>query len=200
MEETTEKYKCMVKEMIDKEKQKKAIRKYKRTHCFSYGDIPLKEIKLCISDRKINQIIKKEKYALTDFDIDQLKTNIYLKTIKDEKSTIEFWLYSKHLKTCEQFDKRFWEEYVYNYEVDYNLQDNYREYVKRIKYLDKIKTILDEHPEYHGLTGEQLQEKYNDYLDGTYITFSWRGWGDLMAAYMNSKIKKRKYHYMDFYM
>lgn len=38
------------------------------------------------------------------------------------------------------------------------------------------------------------------FSDGTVSTFSYRGWGDLMAAIWNSEEPDRKYQYMDFYM
>lgn len=53
------------------------------------------------------------------------------------------------------------------------------------------------------LTGEQHQHQPNGvplFTDGTVSTFSYRGWGDLMAAIWNSEENTDKYRYMDFYM
>lgn len=82
-------------------------------------------------------------------------------------------------------------------------KETWEEYEKRMGYYKDIiiiKKLLDEHPELHGLTGGQLQEEFDHTLYGVDIKLSWRGWGALMSAYMNSKEGKRKYNYMSFYM
>lgn len=38
------------------------------------------------------------------------------------------------------------------------------------------------------------------FSDGTYITFSYRAWGDLLAAIWNTEEKTNRYGYMNFYM
>jgi hypothetical protein len=53
------------------------------------------------------------------------------------------------------------------------------------------------------LTGEQHQHHPNGvplFNDGTVSLFSYRAWGDLMAAIWNSEEKTDQYQYMDFYM
>lgn len=37
------------------------------------------------------------------------------------------------------------------------------------------------------------------FSDGTIASFSFRGWGDLLASIFNSKINEKKWQYMDFY-
>lgn len=98
-----------------------------------------------------------------------------------------------------QFYRLYWDEYV-----DYELHmfsahslastksvtvEDYR------KDLDKLKRWLDKNPEYIGCTGDHKPS-----LKGMRLHFSWRGWGQMMACYMNSRIRKRRYHYMDFYI
>ena len=87
------------------------------------------------------------------------------------------------------FPEFYWEEYV---------EDRY--YPGAKEELAMIKNILDKNPEYHGLTGERLQEQYDHMLVGEEMDFTWRSWGALMAAYMNTKEGERKYNYMSFYM
>lgn len=87
------------------------------------------------------------------------------------------------------FPEFYWDEYV----DDMNYSGKEDE-------LAMIKKILDNNPKYHGLTGERLQEQYDHYLEGEEMDFTWRSWGQLMAAYMNTKEGKRKYNYMSFYM
>lgn len=84
------------------------------------------------------------------------------------------------------FPKETWEEYYERY------QDK--------ELLDSIKEELDNNPHFIGLSGEELQEIHNKWLGRVNVPHSWRGWGALMSAYMNSKEGKRKYCYMDFYM
>lgn len=53
------------------------------------------------------------------------------------------------------------------------------------------------------LTGEQHQHRPNGvplFSDGTVSTFSYRAWGDLMAAIWNSAENTDQYEYMSFYM
>lgn len=53
------------------------------------------------------------------------------------------------------------------------------------------------------LTGADHQEAHNGvplFSDDTVSTFSFRAWGDLMAAIWNSEEPGATYQYMDFYM
>lgn len=61
------------------------------------------------------------------------------------------------------------------------------------------KSILDNNLR---ITGEEHQESDNGapmFEDGTVGLFSWRAWGDLMAAVWSEK-EDKNYNYMDFYM
>ena len=95
----------------------------------------------------------------------------------------------------------FWEEYVANQTY---YCDKWEDAQDTLFQLQTIKEFLDTHSKFQGCTGEELQEKYNyfeEYFDGIGgLDYSWRAWGQLMAAYMNSKECDRKYTYMDFYM
>lgn len=68
-------------------------------------------------------------------------------------------------------------------------------------YYDAIrKSVVEQHLR---LTGEHHQ--YGDagvplFSDDTVSTFSYRGWGDIMAAIWNSEEPEKKYSYMHFYM
>ena len=178
------------------------IKKYKEASCYPGYIKEADNIKLKLSKKEITEIIKKEKYeiSINDFLITDIKYNIYLTKIKNTKEGIQNFIWDEHLKRIKQFKKLFWEEYVYTYCSISSYTQSFKEYKKNIKKLNKIKKILDNNKKYQGITGEDLQEKYNHKLEGLDINFSWRSWGSLMAAYINSKIEKRQYHYMSFYM
>lgn len=84
--------------------------------------------------------------------------------------------------------------------------ENFDEYLERYdesvhKYLIAIKEYVIAHQSYS--TGEEHQYSSNGiplFTDGTISAFSWRGWGDLMAAIKNSDTGTQDYQYMDFYM
>jgi hypothetical protein len=89
--------------------------------------------------------------------------------------------------------------------------ENHAHYITN--WLQTLYRVLDAHPQYQGISGEELQNVYDHKLpvtakvdDCLWSTmdcsdYSWRGWGRLMAAYMNTKEKTPgKYDYMDFYM
>jgi len=97
-------------------------------------------------------------------------------------------------KDFDQFPKLYWEEYIFRCD-EYNVE-NIKEFNKKKKYHEELKQFLDNNKELQGITGEQAQEINL----GKFGNYSWRAWGAMMAAYMNSKIGKRKYHYMSFYM
>jgi len=91
----------------------------------------------------------------------------------------------------DNFPELFWNEYI---NLDYNLprQDN----------LEKIRKYLDRYPQFQGFTGEEYQELHlREKIEKlTGLTFSWRSWGALMSAYMNTKKGVRGYSYISFYM
>lgn len=120
--------------------------------------------------------------------------------IENTKEGITGYIYNEHRTRCEQFEYLFWEEYVYQYypTVDYN--NTWAMYEDRIKYYTEFKNWLDSNPRFHGITGQQAQweEYYKDIPEQ--FQKGYRGWGAVMAAYMNSKEKSRNYNYMDFYM
>jgi hypothetical protein len=91
----------------------------------------------------------------------------------------------------------FWHEYVASRTAMY---DNYKDVAKELKDLEKIKAHLDKNKKLQGISGEELQEDYNYFNDNKLYNYTWRSWGALMSAYMNTKEKKRKYNYMSFYM
>lgn len=99
----------------------------------------------------------------------------------------------------EMFPKLFWDEYVSSQTC---YIDSWEEVEKEKDYLNLIKNFLDTHPKYQGCSGEEVQDSYNYFEDifNFPLQCSWRGWGDLMSAYMNSKHLDRRYHYLDFYM
>lgn len=96
-----------------------------------------------------------------------------------------------------EFPGLFEEEYIAR---RMEIYDTYEEAKKEKERILKVFKFLDENIEYIGITGEELQDKYNYFNDEVTFGFSWRGWGGLMAAFFNSSIGKRKYCYMDFYM
>lgn len=174
--------------------------KYHKTNVYVMGDIPYNDIKINMPD--IKNYIKRLDYNIIwdDFAIENLKTQIYLGKVKNNRYDIENYLEKLHMHNCETFEKLFWEEYVGRYWIDNRFKLSYNDFQKRLKELDKIKKYLDKHSNLQGMTGEQLQNVFNYKLGKLKVEYTWRGWGALMAAYMNSKVKERKYHYMDFYM
>lgn len=101
----------------------------------------------------------------------------------------------KYIPRNKQFSRLYWDEYVAYEEHMLKIHGLSKKSEK--KEWSKLKKFLDKNPNFHGCSGEHkpFLEKYKINLN-----FSWRGWGDMMASYMNSKINKRKYDYMDFYM
>lgn len=183
-----------------KEKRDKAI----RTGCYSPSET--KKILLKISTKEVNKIIKDNNLTLTpDHIIEHLKSMVYLNNIVNTRKTLsnEIIRYDNEIK--EQFPKLFWEEYVFRYDPtdSFRDKDTYLSIIKKANNLWHIWEFLESNPEFHGYTGQEYQSKIGlseDIYDISGMTFSWRAWGQLMAAYMNSKKGKRLYHYMDFYM
>lgn len=99
----------------------------------------------------------------------------------------------------EDFPKKTWQEYR-DVVAEWNKDGETLPFI--LANLDFVKWWLDNHKEYQGITGNQLQEEYNYFEEVHPLAFnySWRAWGALMSAYMNSKEGERKYHYMNFYM
>lgn len=66
------------------------------------------------------------------------------------------------------------------------------------EYLEAIRTkILEENLK---VTGAEHQDRYTPlFEDNTVGSFTYRAWGDLVAAIWNTKENQRKYNYMDFY-
>ncbi len=129
-----------------------------------------------------------------------LKSDVYLfkKNVSSKEVLTESIITTLQTRK-EMFRFMFWEQYVHSYDWEYDYDEDYEVYSARVKRLNRVKRWLDRHPEFHGLTGEQKQlstYKFPSYVVG----FSWRGWGALMAAYMNSKCKERLYDYTSFYM
>lgn len=91
----------------------------------------------------------------------------------------------------ENFPELFWEEYL---NLDFN--------ILRQDKLEKIRKYLNRYKQFQGFTGEEYQEEHlkEKIEEITGLTFSWRSWGALMAAYMNSKAGIRKFSYIDYYM
>jgi hypothetical protein len=101
----------------------------------------------------------------------------------------------------EGFEKLFWDEFI-DLESHQSICLAIKVKAKPtftkkdfVKHYSKIKKFIDSH-NMVGMTGEGYQNsKYYNKFNA-----SWRGFGAIMAAYMNTKIGKRKYDYMDFYM
>jgi len=125
---------------------------------------------------------------------------IYQKRFKNTIDSIKNALWHIEIEHRKQFKRLFWEEYLFEYDSFFNFDTKYSDMTKQVKYLNSIKKILDDNPEYQGITGFQLQEVYGNRLSGRDMPFTWRAWGKLMSAYMNSKAKRRKFDYMSFYM
>ena len=160
------------------------------------------KIELAQSHEDIKEYLKQfnKDYKFSDYDYSSLKVKVYLGIVKNTEKDIIREIYKQYESSMDSFRKEFWEEYVYKFDPVWDYDRTYKDCQKRIKQLNHIKQILDSNKKYQGLSGEKLQDVYNHKLDGVELHYSWRAWGRLMAAYMNSKEKKRKYHYMDFYM
>ena len=155
------------------------------------------KIKLSMSLTDIHKFVELEHLDVGYWNY-ELERLIYLKRLKNTPEQIKVYLRRIHYENIEHFPKMFWEEYVYRFREHFN----YNEFKEHIKYLTKIKKVLDKNIEYQGLTGQQLQYICQYKLNGIKgeLNYTWRSWGSLMSAYMNSKLKERKFHYMNFYM
>jgi len=68
-----------------------------------------------------------------------------------------------------------------------------------LEYLEALRAALSKRGR---LTGDEHQNADDGvplFSDGTVATYSFRGWGDLLAAIYNEKLGEKKYTYMDFY-
>lgn len=84
--------------------------------------------------------------------------------------------------------KMFWEEYLAGFKKPAQRE------------LMQVKKFIEE-KQLFGLGGFDYQAKYEkeiDVLTPLIRGFSFRAWGDLMAALMNSKTGKLQFTYMDF--
>lgn len=80
-----------------------------------------------------------------------------------------------------------WEDYIEKYQEE---ETPYLEALRSKVLEDKLRIGGDEH-----------QESFNPlFEDGTIGAFSFRGWGDLLAAIYNTEEDTNQYSYMDFYM
>ena len=164
-----------------------------------YNSRDLDRIKLDLSRTDIMLFL--DDYNITsfpdvDYIIEHLKLLVYLNRIPNNKDVLlqEIIRFDEELESM--FPKLFWNEYLYS---RHDL--SWKELNKRIRKLERIKSFLDEHKEYRGLTGMNLQEKYNHKLGRIDVSeFSWRAWGLLMASYMNTIKHKRLYDYMNYYV
>ena len=62
-------------------------------------------------------------------------------------------------------------------------------------YLDVIKKYLPRSKHYKVTAAERCNEWYFRFSDGVNMSFSWRGWGDLMQA-----VENKNKGYMEYYM
>ena len=82
-----------------------------------------------------------------------------------------------------------WEKYLNEFEPELH---PYLEAIKESVIENNMRLTGDKHQ--HGVNGVPLFE------DDSVACFSYRGWGDLMAAIWNTEEATTKYQYMDFYM
>ena len=166
-------------------------------------------LKLALSDKEIKKKIKNMEIGLNDVDgvKNDLKQEVYFKHVENTKKSLENHLYNLNEKHITQFKRLFWEEYLYESEFQYyntfSKMPTFKEIATNTKNMNKIKDFLDKNPELHNITGGSYQQTplYDTISKITKgMTFSMRAWGALMAAYMNSKKKKRLYDYMSYYM
>lgn len=175
------------------EKREEAI----KTGCYNWNET--KRIKLAIKDNEIKKWLKENKSDVYfEAAKEGLRSGVYFKKVENNKKKLINHLFHIDYGHREQFPKLFWEEYVYKHSV-YN-DCSYKQYNKEVKELFDIKGFLDRRPKYQGISGDAYQN--NGLYGGKDIRmkFSMRAWGALMAAYMNSKKKKRLYSYIDYYM
>lgn len=85
------------------------------------------------------------------------------------------------------FKGLYWEE----------LEDMFKgKWKKQVK---RLKAFIDEHEDVQGIGGFEYQEKWESEVEKIFPDgFSFRAWGDVMSAYMNSKVGDRVYCYIDF--
>jgi len=178
------------------QRREKAI----RDGCYSLNETS--RIKLALSFKEIKERLKdKEIFRESTFEgvVRHLKSEVYLKRIRNTKKDLTEGMFDYEISLREMFQKLFWEEYVYSYDIwdDTDL----KQVQKRAEILTKIKNFLDKNPKYLEYCGSRYQnsELWNKIKRLTGMTLSMRAWGGLMAAYMNSKIEKRKYDYMSYY-
>jgi len=173
----------------------------------SYYIVATEPIQINMTEKEIKDII--DKYNLEELKndlpklwltLDNLKSDIYLKKLDNKPKNIRSWLFERNNELKKMFPKFFWAEYVANemYERNYTFEDM----INYCGVMGDLYEFLKKHSKYHGCSGEKYQEtglrEYVEKLTG--MTFSWRSWGALMSAFMNSKEKKRKYHYINFYI
>jgi hypothetical protein len=127
-----------------------------------------------------------------------VKSAIYFGKIKDDSPKNVRQLLQEQVDMLnEMFPKLYWNEYVAEHTKMY---DNWKDVSDVLSELEKIKVFLDKNKKYHGISGEELQDKYNYFNNKKLFDYSWRSWGSLMSAYMNTKKKERKYDYMSYYI
>jgi hypothetical protein len=161
-------------------------------------------IQICMEDKEIRQLIKE--YNLTEIKEDlwlihlELSGDLYLNKLENTPKAIRSWLFEKNAELKNMFPKYFWAEYIANtaYERNYTFEDM----VNYCGIMNDIYDFLWKNKKYQKYTGEQYQEsKLHDIIEKRFgMTFGWRSWGALMAAFMNTKEKERKYTYMSYYM
>ena len=90
---------------------------------------------------------------------------------------------------CGWFDNwHRWEDYIETYKEESH------------QYLNAIKeSVIKKRIRYTGAEHQNAEDGCPVFEDGTSCTFSYRAWGDLMAAIWSSD-ENKDYHYMDFYM
>lgn len=178
------------------------VNKYGTSGMRKYLDEEAFRITPVMTLEQIQKHIKQKKYNISfdEYDYKELKTELYYKVFDNTIEAIESYLYKRYNDNREMFPLMYWGEYCFRYEK--HTTSNFKEYKKTIEALNKIRLFLDKNPKYQGYTGEQYQETdLHNHIELIYEGgFSWRAWGQLMASYMNSKEKKRKYCYMDYYM
>lgn len=68
-----------------------------------------------------------------------------------------------------------------------------------VPYLEAIRlSVLENKIRYNGFDHQNKEDGVPLFSDGTIASFSFRGWGDLMAA-IHSDFEDKNYNYMDFY-
>lgn len=83
--------------------------------------------------------------------------------------------------------------------------DDWNEYLRLMEpekhpYLNALyNSIVEKGLKYNGADHQQESDGVPLFSDGTVGMFSYRSWGDLMAAIWNTEEKTSEYQYMDFY-